>query len=60
MRYWLPVLALLLIVAIMLPVSRAVHTIIGDAQIVFALALVALLVRLVAQAIATPEAGPPT
>jgi uncharacterized membrane protein YtjA (UPF0391 family) len=50
MSYWTIVLALLAAVAAILPATRAVHTIIGDAQIIFAVALVALLLRLVWEA----------
>jgi uncharacterized membrane protein YtjA (UPF0391 family) len=50
MRYWTVTLVLLAITAAILPLARVAHTIIGDAQIIFALALLALLARLIRDA----------
>ena len=55
MRYWTVTLAGLAAAAAILPLARVVHTIIGDAQIVYALALGALLIRLVALAVLSPD-----
>jgi uncharacterized membrane protein YtjA (UPF0391 family) len=55
MGYWTVTLALLAITAAILPLARVTHSIIGDAQIIFALALVALLIHLVREA-AGPDA----
>jgi uncharacterized membrane protein YtjA (UPF0391 family) len=51
MRYWMVVLGLLAVTAVMLPVTRVTHTIIGTSQVLYALALGFLLVWMVWRAV---------
>ncbi len=51
MRYWMVAGGLLAVAAAMLPLARVTHTIIGTAQVVYALGLGLLLVWLVGEAV---------